>query len=212
HLGVASTEKFMHFPNRVLGAALRSVTISTGFQVRLEDRLQHQLGSGLHHSVPYRRNPQRSFATPRLRYHHPSHSLRFISLGAELLPDLGQPLPQSFRFDLRQGLPIHPCRAPVGLHQFVGVVENVLSVDFVVEQVEAVFRFLLRLAIQLPLKRPDLARCFQTHRQSSHLGFFESAPEVRVLPSTGVARLRRYYDPPSLSPAALLSESGTPRT
>jgi len=42
----------------------RSITISTGFQIRLEDRLQHQLGGGLHHPVPYRRNPQWSFATP----------------------------------------------------------------------------------------------------------------------------------------------------
>src|SRR5208337_4770535 len=60
---------------------------------------------------------------------------------------------------------------------------------------EAAFRFLLRLAVQLPRKRPDLARCFQAHRQSPHLGFFESAPEARVLPSTGIARLQRYYDP-----------------
>ena len=53
----------------------------------------------------------------------------------------------------------------------------------------------LRLATQLPRKRPDRMRCFQAHRQSPHLGFFESAPEVRVLPSTGIARLPRYYDP-----------------
>src|SRR5208337_737357 len=138
---------------------------------------------------------QRSFAAPRLRNRHPSHRLRSIPLGAELLPDLGQPLPQSSRFDLRKGLPIHARSAPVELHQFVGVVENIFAVDFVVEQVEAVVRFLLRLAIQLPLKRPDLIWCFQAHRQSPHLGSFESAPEARVLPSTGVARLRRYYDP-----------------
>src|SRR5208337_3755649 len=93
HLGVASTEKFMHFPNRVLGAALRSVAVSTGFHVRLEDRLQHQLGSGLRHSVPYGRYPQRSFAAPRLRNRHPPHRLRSIPLGAELLPDLGQHFP-----------------------------------------------------------------------------------------------------------------------
>src|SRR5947207_15778187 len=55
--------------------------------------------------------------------------------------------------------------------------------------------FVLRLAIQLPLKRPDLAGCFQAHRQSPHLGFFESAPEARALPSTGMTRLRRYYGP-----------------
>jgi hypothetical protein len=80
----------------------------------------------------------------------------------------------------------------------------------------AAFRFLLRLAIQLPLKRPDLIWCFQAHHQSPHLGFFESAPEVRALPSTGVARLRRYYDPlrvparpPSLARALKLNSART---
>jgi len=37
--------------------------------------------------------------------------------------------------------------------------------------------------------------CFQAHRQSPHLIRFENAPEVRALPSTGITRLRRYYDP-----------------
>ena len=37
--------------------------------------------------------------------------------------------------------------------------------------------------------------CLQAHRQSPHLVRFEHAPEVRVLPSTGVTRLQQYYDP-----------------
>jgi hypothetical protein len=32
-------------------------------------------------------------------------------------------------------------------------------------------------------------------RRSPHLGLFESTPEVRALPSTGITRLQRYYDP-----------------
>ena len=61
-------------------------------------------------------------------------------------------------------------------------------------------RLRLRLTIQLPLKPPDLIRCFQAHRQSPLLLFFESTPEVRALPSTGVTRLPRYYDPVRLPP------------
>src|SRR5262249_16698066 len=73
--------------------------------------------------------------------------------------------------------------------------QNVLSVYLVVQQVEAIFRFVLRLAIQLDLKFPNLTRCCQTHRQSPLLPSFTSTPEVRALSSTGITRLHRSYDP-----------------
>src|SRR5579875_3367229 len=195
HIGVAFAEKFVHFLDRVLGAALRSVTISTGFQVRLEDRLQHQFGGGLHHPIADRGNTERPLPAPRLRDHHPEHRLRLVLLGAEFVPEFRQPLPPPLRFDLLEALPIDARRAFVGFRQFIGMGQNVFAVNLVVKEVEAIFRFVLRLAIQLPLKRPDLARCFQAHHQSPHLGLFESPPEVRALPSTGVTRLQRYFDP-----------------
>src|SRR5947209_3756129 len=73
--------------------------------------------------------------------------------------------------------------------------QQVFPVHLVVEQVETVARFFLRLLVQLPLKHPDLDWCFQTHRQSPLLCFFRSTSEVRVLPSTGITRLPRYSDP-----------------
>ena len=51
--------------------------------------------------------------------------------------------------------PVHARRALVGARQLVGVAQDVLAADLVVEQVEAERRLLLRLEIQLPLKRPD---------------------------------------------------------
>src|SRR5215470_10183494 len=50
--------------------------------------------------------------------------------------------------------------------------QNVLAINLVVEHVEAVPRLVLRLAIQLDLKFPDLTRCCQTHRQSPLLPSF----------------------------------------
>src|SRR6516225_8636307 len=50
--------------------------------------------------------------------------------------------------------------------QRIGMTQDVLAVDLVVEQVEAEGRLRLRLAIQLSLKGPDLLRCCQAHRQS----------------------------------------------
>src|SRR5690348_540741 len=73
--------------------------------------------------------------------------------------------------------------------------------DLVVEQVEAVVRLRLRLEIQLPLKGPDLIGCLQAPRQSPILLSVTSAPEVRVLSSTGITRFHRSYDPVRLPPA-----------
>src|SRR5260370_38124224 len=55
--------------------------------------------------------------------------------------------------------------------------------------------FVLRLAIQLDLKFPDVARGCQTHRQSPPLSSFTSTPEVRALSSPGVTRPHRPYSP-----------------
>src|SRR5262245_42665630 len=73
--------------------------------------------------------------------------------------------------------------------------QNVLAIDLVVEHVEAVSRLVLRLAIQLDLKFPNLTRCCQTHRQSPLLPSFTSTPEVRALSSAGITRPHRSYDP-----------------
>jgi hypothetical protein len=73
--------------------------------------------------------------------------------------------------------------------------QNVLSVYLVIQQVEAISRFVLGLAIQLDLKFPNVTRCCQTHRQSPHLCSFTSTPEVRVLSSAGVTRPQWSYNP-----------------
>jgi hypothetical protein len=56
HICVAAAEKRMHFLDCIRPTSSRAVTIGAGVKVRLEDRLKHQLGSGLYHTVPYRRH------------------------------------------------------------------------------------------------------------------------------------------------------------
>ena len=73
---VAAAEQRVHFLDRVRPAPLRPVAESRGVEVRLEDRLQHQLGGGLHHAVPDRRDAEWPLAATGLRDHHPSHRLR----------------------------------------------------------------------------------------------------------------------------------------
>jgi hypothetical protein len=50
--------------------------------------------------------------------------------------------------------------------------QDVFPADLVVEQVKPVDRLLLRFRVKLPLKLPDLDRCFQTH--VNHLSFVSS--------------------------------------
>ena len=107
---------------------------------------------------------------------------------------------QSRRLDRRTGYPVHTRCAPVGAHQVIGMEQDIWAVDLVVEQIKPVVWLRLRLEIQLSLKRPDIIRCCQAHRQSPLLRFFKSTPEVRTLPSTGVTRLQRYYGPVRLPP------------
>jgi hypothetical protein len=56
-------------------------------------------------------------------------------------------------------------------------------------------KLVLRLAIQLDLKFPDITRCCQTYRQSPPLPSFTSTPEVRALSSAGITRPHRSYSP-----------------
>ena len=190
----------MHFLDRVQAASSRAVAIGAGIEVRLEDRLQHQLGSGLHHPVPDRRDAERALAAAGLRDQDPSHRCRPIRLLDQVRSEPGEPLFPPRRFDHREAHPVHPRRTRIRARQVVGVAQDVFPINLVVEQVEAEVRLRLRLEIQLPLKPPDAIGCLQAHRQSPILVFFGSTPEVRVLSSTGVTRLHRSYDPVRLPP------------
>ena len=197
----------MHFLDRVRPAALRPIAVGRGVEIRLEDRLQHQLGGGLHHAVPDRRDTERPLAATGLRDHHPSHRCGSVRLRDQILPDRREPLLPAGRFDHGEGDPVDARRALVGARQIVGVAKNVFATDLVVEQVEAERRLVLRLEIELPLKLPDAFGCCQAHRQSPILNFVASAPEVRALPSAGVTRPRRYYDPVR-TPASTAAQGG----
>src|SRR5204862_2183454 len=61
---------------------------------------------------------------------------------------------------------VHTRSACIGAGKPIGVAQNVLATNLVVEHIEAEGRLRLRLAIVLPLKAPDLFRCCQAHRQS----------------------------------------------
>ena len=103
----------VHFLDRVSPAPPWPVAIGRGIEVRLEDRLQHELGGALHHPVPDRRDAERPLAAAGLWDHYPPHRLRPIRLRDKLLPESAKPLLQPRRLDLRKGDPVHPWRTPL---------------------------------------------------------------------------------------------------
>src|ERR1039458_5321611 len=85
--------------------------------------------------------------------------------------------------------------------------QNVLAVYLVVKQVEALFRFVLRLTIQLDLSRSDTTWCCQTHRQSPSFPLSQAHQPARALCSASITRPQRSYDPLRRPrPTAVLSD------
>ena len=91
HVGVAPADQPVHFLDRVHRPARGPVAIGIVLEVRLEDRLQHELGGGLNHPIPDRRNAERTLAATRLRDHHPPHRLGPVRLRDQFLAQARQP-------------------------------------------------------------------------------------------------------------------------
>ena len=166
HVSVAPADQPVHFLDGIDPAAAGPITVSCVLKVRLEDRFQHKLGGGLHHPIPDRRDTERAFAAPRLRDHHPPHRCRPVRLLGQFLPQTRQPFLNARLLDRRKGFPVHAWCSRIGAGKLIGVLQDVFPANLVVEQIEAVGRLCLRLAIELPLKVPDLYRCCQAHCQS----------------------------------------------
>jgi site-specific DNA recombinase len=78
------------FPDRlqrILSASPRTESITALLEIRLEDRLDHELYRRLHHPVSYRRYPQRPLLPIRLRDVLPSHRWRPVFPSLQVLLD-----------------------------------------------------------------------------------------------------------------------------
>ena len=166
NVGVAPADQPVRFLDCIDRAAARAIAIGAILEVRLKDRLEHDLGGGLDNPVPYRRDAKRAFSAPGLRDRRPPHRIRPIRLRNEFLTQAREPRFHARRLDLLEGYPVHARRARIVAGAFIGVKKNVLAADFVIEQIEAESGLRLRFAIELSLKGPDLVGRFKAHRQS----------------------------------------------
>src|SRR5580698_7915755 len=70
---VTLMQQLIHLLHRILRTPLRPVGVSTRLQVRLENRLNDQLGRGLRYSVPYGRDSERTLSATLLFDHLPPY-------------------------------------------------------------------------------------------------------------------------------------------
>ena len=122
------------------------------WKVGFEDRLQHQHRCCHADPIPQGRDAQRPEFAVGFRYEHASDRLRSVSLLPERKRQFAEPPLDPIRLDVREVLTVHPRRALVGAALGIGMRQNILAADLVVEGVEAIAGFCLRFRVQRRLQ------------------------------------------------------------
>src|SRR5579872_237975 len=126
----------------------RTEPVGTVHEVRLEDRLDHQEHGHLSRPVPHRWNPERAQLAVRLRYVDTTHGSRPIGLRAEVFFELVEKTRHATRsgLDVFEADPVDTRGPAVLAHPSPCRLEDVTSVNAVVQRVEPERRFLLGLS------------------------------------------------------------------
>ncbi len=171
----------------------RDDRIRTVLEVGLEDRFQQELGGGLDHEVPDGRNAERSLASIRFWDHHEPHRIGPVRLRDEVHAQACQRcLQKDASIERSSGGPRQEhqnWRGPT--HRRGAECRRGKSC---VEYVEAESWLRLCLAIELPLKAPDLLRCCEAHRQSPSPHHLRKRTRSQGHCSASITRFRRSYD------------------
>ena len=125
---------------RLRRAPLRPKPIRRGAEVRLEDRLQHQLRRHLRHSVSDGGNAERPLSAVGLGNVPPQDRLRAIRAVAQRDAELRQKRLDAVLLDLRQRRPIDAGRAAIPFDPPPRLLEDVSPPDPIQQGVKAPFR------------------------------------------------------------------------
>ena len=151
-LRVSSTQGTCHVVDGIVGRLLGPEPVGCIAEVGFKDRLDDQFCRHLSHPVPDGRNPQRSEFSVALRNHHPFDRGRSVRLVLNCLGQFHQKGGYPFgSLDVLKGATIYASGTFVGLNKVVGMTEEICPIYLVIQGVETVGRFLLGLAVKLPL-------------------------------------------------------------
>src|SRR5262249_29409844 len=108
------------------------------WKIGFKDRFQHQQSCCYADPIPHARDAQRPEFAVGLRYKHSSDWLWPISLLPERKRQFSQPPLDPVCLDVRKVLAIDAGRALIGAALGIGMRQNVVAADLVVQSVEAI--------------------------------------------------------------------------
>jgi hypothetical protein len=144
---VAPEQQLFHLDHRLLGIAPAAVGVLFWWKVGFENRLQHQHRCCHADPIPQGRDAQRPEFALGLRYEHSSDRLRSVSLLPERKRQFAKPPLYPIGLDVREVLSIHTRCALVRAALGIGMSQDVLTADLVVQGVEAIAGFCLRFRV-----------------------------------------------------------------
>ena len=144
---VASKQQLFHRDHRLLGIAPRTVGELLGWKIGFEDRFEHEQRCAHAHPIAQGRDAQRPKLAVGFRDEHSSDRVRSVSLLSERKRQFTEPSLNPIRFDVCEFLAVHPRRALVRAALRVGMSQNVVATDLVVQGVKAIVSFCLRFRV-----------------------------------------------------------------
>ena len=135
---VTPEQQLLHLYDCLLGVPPLAVGIDFRRKIGFEDRLQHQQRCCHADPIPHARDAQRPEFAVGLRYTHSSDWLWPVGLLPERKRQFSQPPLDPIRLDVRKILAINPRRALVGAALSIGMCQNIVAADLVVQGVEAI--------------------------------------------------------------------------
>jgi hypothetical protein len=144
---MAPVQQCSHLDHRLLGAAPRTVGVLLWWKVGFKDRFQHQHRCCHADSITQGRDAQRPEFAIGLWYVHSSDGVRSIGFLPERKRQFAKPPLHPIRLDVREVLTIHTRCALVGAALGIGMRQDVLTANLVVQDVEAIAGFCLRFRV-----------------------------------------------------------------
>jgi hypothetical protein len=144
---VAAEHQLLHLYDCLLGVSLSAVGVDFRRKIGFEDRRQHQRRRCHADPIPHGRDAQRPEFAVGLWYKHSSDWLRPVGLLPERKRQFSQPPLDPISLDVRKILAVDARRALIGAALGIGMRQNVLAADLVVQGVEAIAGLRLRFRV-----------------------------------------------------------------
>src|SRR6201982_3919223 len=144
---VATEQHLFHLDHRLLGISPGTVGILFWWKIGLKDRFQHQHFCRHADPITHGRDAQWPEFAIGLRYVHSSDRIRSVRLLPERKRQFAKPPLDAVLLDIRKVLAVYTWCPLVGAALSVGMRQDVLAVDLVVQGVKAVPGFRLRFRV-----------------------------------------------------------------